>query len=66
MRTLILLLIIAAGTGAILYFRVNLGMNWDDMSAALGGKLSMILHLAVVVAGLAATITFMSRAGQDD
>lgn len=61
MRTLILLMMIAAGTGALLYCRVNLGMSWDDMSAAIDSLLPRALAIAVLVAGLAATIMYMTR-----
>lgn len=66
MRTLILLLMIAAGTGVLLYCRVDLGMSWDDISASLSGLVPRILAIAVVLAGLAATITYMARAGRDE
>lgn len=61
MRTLILLPMIAAGTCAMLYFRVNLGMSWDQMSAAIEGRLPRMLVIAVVVGALAATLKFMTR-----
>lgn len=61
MRTLILLLMIAAGTGAMLYCRVNLGMSWDQMSASIEGLLPRMLVIAVVVGALAATLKFIAR-----
>lgn len=61
MRTMILLLMIAVGTVALLYCRVNLGMSWDNMSAGIEGLLLRALAIAVLVAGLAATIMYMAR-----
>lgn len=61
MRTLILLLMIVAGTAAILYFRVNQGMSWDDMRAAIEEFLPKIWVVAVLVAGLAATLAYTAR-----
>lgn len=61
MRTLILLLMIAAGTGAMLYFRVNLEMSWDDMRAAIEAFLPRVWVIGVLVAGMAATLVHMAR-----
>lgn len=61
MRTLILLLMIVVGTGAMLYCRVNLGMSWEQMTAAIEGLLPRMLAISAVVAGLAATLGYIAR-----
>lgn len=62
MKTLILFMMIMAGTAALLFFRVNMGMSWDDISQALKGDvIPRMLTLLVVVGALAVTVAIMSK-----
>lgn len=62
MKTLILLLMVAAGVAGILYFRVNVGMSWDEMSQVMKGDvIPRLLMLVVVVGALAVTVAIMSK-----
>ncbi|MES2877503.1 MAG: hypothetical protein V4713_03705 [Pseudomonadota bacterium] len=62
MKMLILFLTIVAGTAALLFFRINMGMSWDDMSQVLKGDvIPRMLTLLVVVGALAVTVAIMSK-----
>lgn len=62
MKTLVLLVMMAIGVATILYFRVNVGMSWDEMSQASEGDVLRLLVIAlVIVGGLAVTVAFMSK-----
>lgn len=62
MKTLLLLVFVAIGVAGILYFRVNLGMNWDEMSQALREVvIPRMVMLLMVVGALAFTITRITK-----
>ncbi len=66
MKTLIVFLMIALGVGAVLYCRVNLGMSWDDMSAAIEDLIPRALAIAVVLLGAVATMVYVARLSRAD
>jgi hypothetical protein len=41
-------------------------MSWDDMSAAIESLLPRVLAIAIVVAGMAATLIYISRARRSE
>lgn len=52
MKILGLFLMIALGTAALLYCRVDLGMNWSDMSSAIDGTIPKLLIVGVALLGV--------------
>lgn len=64
MKTLFLYLMIALGVAGILYCRVNLGMSWNDMNAAIENIIPRALSIGVVLLGAAATLIYVSRLGR--
>jgi uncharacterized membrane protein YidH (DUF202 family) len=64
MKTLILLFLVAVGVAVILYFRVNVGMSWDEMSQALKDNILPRLGVALVVFG-AFVFTVVKMAKRD-
>lgn len=51
MKTLLLLVLVAIGVAVILYFRINVGMSWDEMSQALEKNIIPRLLMLLVVLG---------------
>jgi putative effector of murein hydrolase LrgA (UPF0299 family) len=61
-KTLLLFVFIAVGVALMLYFRVNEGMSWDDMSSALKHDiLPRAIAILVVIGAAAYTVKFMNR-----
>lgn len=65
MKSVFLLLLTITGVAAILYCRVNLNMRWDDMNVGLINLIPRMLSIAVLLAGMVATVFFINRRTND-
>ena len=65
MRTLTLLLMIAAGVAAVLYCTVNLGMSWDDMTLTLESFIPRLISLCVYVWATVAGVAYAKHRNRD-
>lgn len=62
MKTLLLLVFAVIGVAGILYFRVNVGMSWDEMSQALKSEvIPRLVMLLVVFGALAFTVARITK-----